>query len=513
MRRGFSPAEMRLAALFLLIAATELSAAPLFVERAKSLNIDHRYTGGWTHFVGGGIAVFDCDGDNLPEVFAAGGAAPSLFLRNRSTPELVRYEVETHAALNLKAVTGAYPIDIDSDGWTDLVILRVGPNAILKGGPDCAFAPFEGLNFDGGDGWTVSFSATWEADQRLPTLAFGNYVDRYDSNGPFEACDDNDLFRPTGGAYLPAEKLAPGFCALSLLFTDWNRVGRADLRVSNDRHYYVRGGAEQMWAMEATPRLYSEADGWRRLPIWGMGIATRDVNRDGAPDVYLTSMGDQKLQYRITGDGPSYEDALFAVGAAAHRPYFGDDGRPSTGWHAEFGDVDNDGRDDLFVAKGNVEQMPSNAMEDPNNLLMQTEDGRFEEWGKVAKIASTARSRGAALTDLNLDGALDLIVVNRNAPLEIHQNISANSGGWLLIDLQQPGKNRNAVGAWIEVRANGVVQAREVTIGGGHASGWLGPHHFGLGRAKKVSMRVIWPDGETSEWRDIEPRSHITLAR
>ena len=49
------------------------------------------------------------------------------------------------------------------------------------------------------------------------------------------------------------------------------------------------------------------------------------------------------------------------------------------------------------------------------------------------------------------------------------------------------------------------VQAREVTIGGGHASGWLGPHHFGLGRAKKVSMRVIWPDGETSEWRDIEP--------
>ena len=205
MRRGFSPAEMRLAALFLLIAATELSAAPLFVERAKSLNIDHRYTGGWTHFVGGGVAVFDCDGDNLPEVFAAGGAAPSLFLRNRSTPELVRYEVETHAALNLKAVTGAYPIDIDSDGWTDLVILRVGPNAILKGGPDCAFAPFEGLNFDGGDGWTVSFSATWEADQRLPTLAFGNYVDRDDSNGPFEACDDNDLFRPTGGAYLPAE--------------------------------------------------------------------------------------------------------------------------------------------------------------------------------------------------------------------------------------------------------------------------------------------------------------------
>ena len=58
-------------------------------------------------------------------------------------------------------------------------------------------------------------------------------------------------------------------------------------------------------------------------------------------------------------------------------PFIGDDGRPSTGWHAEFGDVDNDGRADLFIAKGNVDQMPANAMHDPNNLLMQQADGTF----------------------------------------------------------------------------------------------------------------------------------------
>ncbi len=504
---------MRLTAILILFMATGADAGPMFEERAAALNIDHRYTGGWAHFVGGGVAAFDCDGDGLPEVFAAGGDSSSIFLRNRSTPDHISFEEEANDALNRRGVTGAYPLDIDSDGHTDLAILRVGKNALLKGGPDCAFAPFTDLIFDGGDRWTTAFSATWEAGQILPTLAFGNYVDRDDPDGPFEACDANDLLRPNGGVYHRVTRLRPGFCALSALFTDWSRTGRADLRLSNDRHYYVRGGSEQLWAMTATPRLYGEADGWHQLAIWGMGIASRDINRDGAADVYLTSMGDQKLQYLSPDGKPAYEDAAFATGTAAHRPYFGDDGRPSTGWHAEFGDVDNDGFDDLFVAKGNVEQMPSNAMEDPNNLLMQAADGRFEEKGQEANIASTARSRGAVLTDLNLDGTLDLIVVNRNAAMEIYQNVTPNPGAWLHVSLIQQGANPDAIGAWIEVRADGVVQARELTVGGGHASGWSGPQHFGLGRADEISVRVIWPDGETSKWRKATARSHITLIR
>ena len=492
--------------------AAEAVAGPRFVERAAALGVDHRYTGGWEHFVGGGVAAFDCDGDDLPEIYAAGGEGPPVFLRNRSTAARLVFEEELNHAIALQGVTGAYPIDIDSDGHTDLVILRAGRNEAMKGGPDCRFAPFDALTIDGGDRWTAAFSATWEAGETLPTLAFGNYVNRDDPDGPFKACDVNHLIRPDGAAYGPVQNLAPGFCALSMLFSDWGRTGRADLRVSNDRHYYVRGGAEQLWAMEATPRLYADADGWRHLPIWGMGVASRDINRDGAPDVYLTSMGDQKLQYQKPG-GPVFEDAPFEAGATAHRPYVGDDGRPSTGWHAEFGDVDNDGLDDLFVAKGNVEQMPSNAMEDPNNLLMQTAEGRFEEAGATAGVASMARGRGAVLTDLNLDGRLDLVVVNRNAPMEIYQNVTAATGGWLLVDLSQTGPNRDAIGAWIEVEAGGVTQHREVTVGGGHASGWLGPQHFGLGEATAARVRVIWPDGAVGAWSEVSANSRVRLLR
>lgn len=497
---------------FAILLATDVLAGPRFIEKAADLGIDHRYTGGWEHFVGGGVAAFDCDGDDLPEIYAAGGEGPSVFLRNRSDQDNVVFVKEVITSIAVNGATGAYPVDIDSDGRPDLVILRVGTNLVMKGGPDCSFAPFEDLNIDGGDRWTTAFSATWEAGETLPSLAFGNYVNRDDPDGPFEACDVNHLIRPDEANYAPAEALSPGHCALSMLFSDWGRAGRADLRVSNDRHYYVRGGAEQLWKMEAAPRLFTEVEGWRRLPIWGMGIASRDINRDGAPDVYLTSMGDQKLQYQ-RGGGPVFEDAPFEAGAAAHRPYIGDDGRPSTGWHAEFGDVDNDGLDDLFVAKGNVEQMPSNAMEDPNNLLMQTPDGQFVEAGEAAGLASTARGRGAVLTDLNLDGRLDLVVVNRNAPLEIYQNATSDIGAFLSVDVVQEDANRNAIGAWIEVEANGVVQHREVTVGGGHVSGWLGRQHFGLGSAKKARVRVIWPDGQTTDWIDAAAGTRVRLSR
>ena len=370
------------------LVATTATGQPVFSERAVNLGIAHQYTGGWEHFVGGGVATFDCNGDDLPEIFAAGGASPSTLLLNESTSSGLRFRTDTPAELATTGATGAYPIDIDSDGMTDLAILRVGENLLLRGLSSCRFAPFE-KGFTSDNRWTAAFSATWEETNILPTLAFGNYVDRTDPNGPFEACDANTLYRPEGDHYEAPRSLHPGYCALSLLFSDWGRNGRADLRGSNDRHYYVRDGAEQMWAMEPIPRLYSSEDGWKNTSIWGMGIASRDISGDGLPEVFLTSMADQKLQYLATPtDRPNYLDAPFSLGTTAHRPHIGGDGRPSTGWHAAFGDVDNDGRDDLFIAKGNVEAMPSNAMDDPNNLLMQQPDGTFAEASVAAGVAS-----------------------------------------------------------------------------------------------------------------------------
>ncbi|MEP2718677.1 CRTAC1 family protein, partial [Pseudophaeobacter sp.] len=310
-----------------------------------------------------------------------------------------------------------------------------------------------------------------------------------------------------------AQPLTPGYCALSMLFSDWQGQGWADLRVSNDRHYYVSGGQEQLWAMEQAPRLYTEAEGWKPYALWGMGIAARDLDLDGRTEVYLTSMGDQRLQNMAREDAPHWEDVPFETGATAHRPYMGGDGRPSTGWHVSFGDVTNDGRDDIFVSKGNVEQMPGSAMEDPNNLLLQMGDGSFAEAGAAAGIGSLHRGRGAALVDLNADGLLDLAVVNRRAPMELFRNVTAHAGNWLSLQLHQEAPNLGAVGAFIEVKSDPDLRRREVQIGGGHAGGASGPEHFGLGAAKRVSLRVIWPDQQVSDWIVVDTNQRLRLIR
>lgn len=500
---------IRLAALLFPVAAM---AGPVFEPVPVS---EHVYDGGWEHYVGGGAAAFDCNGDHLPDLFAAGGANQStLFLNESARGGAVRFTVASDALPQMTAVIGAYPIDIDSDGLIDLAVLRAGENVLLQGQGDCHFRPFDALDVSTGDRWTTAFSATWEQGQALPTLAFGNYVDRTNPKGPFETCDDNVLFRPTGTGYAPGQTLSPGFCTLSILFSDWGRTGRADLRVSNDRHYYVRGGQEQMWAMEGTPRLYGPDEGWNRFQIWGMGIASRDISGDGVPEIYLTSMGDQKLQALAPGaQGPRFQDETYARGTTAHRPHVGDDGRPSTGWHVAFGDVQNDGLDDIFVAKGNVEQMPDAAMKDPNSLLVQQQDGTFAEASVEAGLASFHRSRGAALADFNLDGRLDLAVVNRRAPFEVYQNITAPVGHWLGIELAKPAPNTRAIGAWIELQAGARTYVRELTVGGGHAGGSATPEHFGLGEETTAQVRVIWPDGKTGPWHDVSAGSYYRLER
>ena len=482
---------------------------PYFIDRSDALPAPHVYGGGWEHFVGGGVAVFDCNGDAYPDIFAAGGENPSHLYENTISRGEWRFRDTGFEAP--KGVVGAYPLDIDSDGVMDLFVLRVGANQIYRGLGDCRFERTDtAWRFDTPDRWSTAFSATWEPGQDWPTLAVGSYVDRTDPDGPFGACDVNELYRPAGQRYGAPVELTPGYCALSMLFSDWSRSGRADLRISNDRHYYVAGGSEQMYQLDQD-RFLGPDDGWKPISIWGMGIASQDITGDLRPDVMLTSMADQLMQLNTKS---GFVPAPFTIGTYAQRPFIGDDGRPSTGWHAEFGDVDNDGRQDLFIAKGNVDQMPSNAMKDPNNLLIQQADGTFRETADQAGIATTDRSRGAALADFDNDGRLDLVVINRRASMEIYQNATTGTGNWLTITPRQVGANGFGIGGWVEVRdLAGDVQTKELTVGGGHAAGEAGSVHFGLGPEPDAEVRILWPDGSSSDWITLPANEHATLWR
>ncbi|MBH0238957.1 CRTAC1 family protein [Methylobrevis sp. L22] len=504
--------------------ADEGPAVPSFVDETAAAGLDSVYAGDWEYMVGGGAASFDCDDDGFPDLLLAGGEAPAKFYRNAS--ELggaLKFEEGAASGLELDAVTGAYPLDIDGDGRMDLVLLRIGENVVMRGLGGCKFERAnEAFGFDGGDGWSTALAATWEKGASWPTIAIGNYIDR-SSVMPWGSCTDNWLHRPQGSGpgFAPPLALTPSYCALSMLFTDWNRSGTPALRVSNDREYY-KGGQEQLWRVEPgkAPALYTEADGWRYVRIWGMGIASYDLDLDGFPEYYLTSMADNRLQKLApVPDGaaakPSYGDVALAKGVTAHRPYVGDDVKPSTAWHAQFEDVNNDGLVDLFVAKGNVAEMPDFAALDPNNLLLQQPDGKFVEAGDRAGVASTRIARGALLTDFNLDGRVDLVVVNRWKGAELWRNTGAGegTGAGLLLKLAQPGPNRDAIGAFVEVRCGERVLRREITVGGGHASGHAGWWHFGLGGETEAEVRVLWPDGTAGPWHKVAAEGRFVLGR
>ncbi len=339
-------------------AAQDMPVVPQFVDETVSSGLNSDYSGEWQYMVGGGVSTFDCNGDRLPDMVLAGGEGAASLWVNHSTKDALSF-TKAEAGVELTGVTGSYPIDIDSDGITDLVVLRVGENVVLRGLGQCQFERAnEAWGFDGGDDWSTALAATWEKGAVLPTIAIGNYIDRTAEAFPWGSCTPNWLYRPAGDkGFQPPLPLSPSYCALSMLFTDWNRSGIPSLRVSNDREYY-KGGQEQMWHVEPgqPPALYSEVEGWAKLKIWGMGIATDDLNGDGFPEYFLTSMADNKLQTLADpAEGlPRYSDTAFKRGAIAQRPYTGGDLHPSTAWHAQFGDVNNDGLADLFIAKGNV---------------------------------------------------------------------------------------------------------------------------------------------------------------
>jgi hypothetical protein len=495
---------------------------PTFVEEAASAGLDSAYRGDWEFMVGGGAATFDCNSDGFADMLLAGGEAPAKFYRNASTQGgALRFELK-QSGLELDKVTGAYPLDVDSDGIMDLILLRVGENVAMRGLGECRFERAnEAWNFDGGDGWTTALTATWEHGASWPTIAVGNYIDRKEETSPWGSCTDNWLHRPAAaeGKFGPPFALKPSFCPLSMLFTDWNNSGTPSLRVSNDREYY-EGGQEQMWRVDPgqPPKLYADTDGWKPLRIWGMGIASYDLNFDGYPEYFLTSMADNKLQTltSVAADGPQkpdFKDVAFAKGVTAHRPYTGGDWHPSTAWHAQFEDVNNDGLVDLFVAKGNVDKMPDFATKDPSNLLLQLPDGKFQEAGEAAGIVSFAIARGGMLTDFNMDGLLDLVVVNRRENVKLWRNTSGDAGHWLEIKLEQDGTNRDAIGAKLDVQCDKIVLSREITVGGGHASGSIGWRHFGLGSLEHSAVRVVWPDGQTSDWQKVDTDKFYLVAR
>ena len=264
--------------------------APRFVDETASAGLAHTYGGDDTFDVGGGRRGLRLRRRRPARRLPGRGRQPAPRSSATRARPAARCGSRRSASpvTDLTGVTGAYPDrhrqrrDRRPRGPADRGA------ELLRGLGDCRFEPAN-------DTWGVS-PTTAEHDgvqchvggrRRRCRRWRSATTSRRSPTGRTSARTTRSSGRtPPARGTAPRSALAPGYCPLSMLFSDWDGSGRRDLRISNDRQYYDNDvGGEQLWRFEPgrAPRAYTAADGWALLRLWGMGIASYDVTGDGYP--------------------------------------------------------------------------------------------------------------------------------------------------------------------------------------------------------------------------------------
>lgn len=459
-----------------------------------------------------GAAAGDFNNDGWGDLFVVGGgiASDALFI-NQGDGAFQEQGAAWGVAAQQRGA-GAAVGDYNNDGWLDLFVTShgitetgtVGHHRLYRNNKNNSFTDVaheagvhqssavtpDGFGATWGDydldGDLDLFVAGWQAGAK------GNRLFRNNGNGTFSDLTDN------------TSSFNNGLRGFSPCFADMNSDRYPELLVAGDYNtskYFVNnqhGGFTDE----------SEAAGVK-LPAYGMGSAIADLNNDGRPDWYVTSI----YKASFGGDG----NRLF-INQGNHRfversAIAGvQDGR--WGWGTSAVDLNHDGWLDLVETNGwPVEAQFRNQ---PTRVWLNQRNGQFSEMASVVGLVYRREGRGLLNFDYDNDGDQDIVITGNNDRLHLFRNdLTGTDTYWLRIFLDtssDPSLTPNGIGAHIQVRIGNTLYHRTIQACSNFLSQSELSAHFGLGSATTVDeVRVEWPHGLVTVVHNITANQTLNL--
>ena len=484
---------------------------------------------------GTGLALFDYDGDGDLDLYLVNGwrlEGSKVAERGRNTLHRNRGDGTFEDVTEEAGVgddgwgCGVGVGDFDGDGNHDLFVANFGPDVLYRNRGDGSFEAVD--DAPGIDGWSacpVFFDGDGDGDEDLFVSAYIDCTLEQVLNaepslewkgqsvmlGPFGLeGKGNRYFENLGGGRFRDATSAAGLEDVGLYYSFG--VVAADLDDDGDLDLYV--------ANDSNPNYLYRNDGeghFQDVGLWsgcaldengqaqaGMGIATGDIDEDGRLDLFVTHFAeDSSTLYANRGDC-LFEDVSrpYGLSKLTYGPL---------SWGTCMLDLDNDGSLELFVVNGHLypqADLVENVGYAQTNQVLTLEGRRFHDASPEAGpgLAVTGSSRGLACGDLDGDGDLDMVISNIDAPPTLLRNDSTPSGAWLLVDA--PGALR------VAAVTGGRRRVRHAVRGGSFNSACDQRLHFGLGAVESVDeLRISWDDGTESTLKNVAVNRVLRVTR
>ncbi|MDH3648505.1 MAG: FG-GAP-like repeat-containing protein [Saprospiraceae bacterium] len=509
-----------------------------FTEVSQSAGINHAFRVGQATF-GGGVAVLDFNNDGYEDLYITGGDDSDVLYRNNQDGTFSN-ELDAAGFVSTKSVhtQGVASADVNRDGWRDLLVTTLHEE-------DRSSLASNLLFINNGDGTFRDVTAEWglesyKTNSQAPSFGDINadgfpdlFIANYFSSSPegigiyneatitssFTSAIDYLFINNQGRGFVEASEIYKmthdGF-GFEGHFSDFDNDRDVDILIANDfgfknspnillrNDYPIRSLTDRSLNMAFN------------FGMNAMGIASCDYNQDGWMDYFISNISASLFIVNQQNSKPFINMApeLGLAVPVIVRPDFAS---PPVSWGANFFDFDHDTDEDLFVCNGAL-----------NPTVRQNHNFFFEHLGEVFQEVSQRMgmdderiARGSAVFDYDLDGDLDLFVVNQNprdptdalpeARCLLYRNELA-FGNWLQVELEGIYADKDGIGSRVEVYSDGKILIREIDGGSSHLSQGSTRAHFGLAAATQVDSVVVkWLGGKTQVIKDVEANQLISI--